>query len=131
MFRHLEVSHGKGGLEKCWKFSVCEFQSDGHKLNVHFKKEHPENRLIQSRNVSNQTATPNPPEIGEQFFLSNDSLIEEEYQQLGTATSPISERNKPQMERSLSPQVFSTETIGAEVSVNERVNETTSSGSII
>jgi len=134
MFRHLEVSHGIGGLEKCWKCSVCEFQSDGHKLNAHFKKEHPENRLMQSLNVSNQTATPNPPEINEQFSVSDDSLIEAESQQLGTATSPISERNEPQMERSLSPpppQVLGTDTIGAEVSVNEGGNETTSSDSII
>ncbi|MFO0089667.1 MAG: RNA-directed DNA polymerase, partial [bacterium] len=122
-----------GGLEKCWKCSICEFQSDGHKLNAHFKKEHPEHRLMQSLNVSNQTATPNPPEIGEQLSVSDDSLTEAESQQLGTATSPISERNEPQMERSLSPppQVLGTETIGAEVSVNEGGNETTSSDSII
>ena len=56
MFRHMEVSHGLRGLRRWWKCSECEYSADGHKLNAHFKKYHPE-VVQQPLDASNQHET--------------------------------------------------------------------------
>ncbi len=78
MFRHLEVSHGLRGLKRWWKCSLCEFSADGHKLNAHFKKNHP--------GVAQQP--PEAPHQHETISQNQSSASSPRFQQQVTMTPP-------------------------------------------
>ena len=132
MFRHVEVSHGIGGLKRWWSCSVCGYKADGHKLNAHFKKEHPDVRVFQSFNASDLTTTPNLQEDTVHISASEESLnlTTPQSQESRNADSPISERSITQRDPP-SPTALVTESIEEDVVSHENSVDLTRSDSMI